>query len=154
MTSSASGSPQLSFDEFLSKPCDILTTEQVASLGSFKAPKPEDDSTGPSCRLSGADTAVDPSYEVTFMTEGNTIESVRENTGSYAISEEKEIDSYPAVSFDSTDGLRNCSTAVGISDDQVFLAQTNINKSDPNYGKACVSSEKLASLVLESLNSR
>ncbi|WP_199442452.1 DUF3558 domain-containing protein [Umezawaea beigongshangensis] len=150
--SSTSISSQLSFDAFKSKPCDILTAQQVASLGTFDPPEAENDALGPSCRLDGKDISVDPSYEVTFLTDGSTIESIRENAGSYAVSRETEIDSYPAVIFDSTDGLLNCSTAVGIATDQVFLAQTNITEKDPDYsGNACAAAENLASLVLESL---
>ncbi|PRY42698.1 uncharacterized protein DUF3558 [Umezawaea tangerina] len=142
----------MSFAKFIDKPCDVLTSAQITTLGTFKEAKPSTDSTGPSCRWAATDPTKGISYTVSLLTDGTTIDKVTENVKTAPVYRKAEVSGLPAVSSDSTDGKGTCATAVGASSKDTFLVQiSTLNESTPEYKDSCGATEKVAALVIQNL---
>lgn len=143
--------PDLDLNKFASNPCDLLKADQLAQLGTFKAPTTRDAPLGPSCRwnpqnIKGA------TYSVTLSTKGNTFESMMENAKAGPVFKETVVAGYPAYNSDITNGKGNCATTVRTSGkDAVAVAIALENEDAPEYKDSCSFAEKAAALVVQNL---
>ncbi|MEU4802809.1 DUF3558 domain-containing protein [Actinosynnema sp. NPDC023587] len=150
----AGGGSGLDIQEYLTSPCTILTQAQQSALTTFREAKPElTGSQGPSCTYQGKDVLANSTFEITFLVEGTSIEDLISNTkAGFATARETTIAGRPAISYDSADGKRNCSTAFGTSDEEAVLVQGNIGKNDKlNDDNACGTTERVATTIVGNL---
>lgn len=151
-TTAEPGGDDLDTAKYLNDPCAILKTDQVAALGNFKRTDKDALPLGESCSWVGKDPLVDSTYAVTFSKDGNTVDSIAGNAKNSPVFQEVSVAGRKAVSYDTTDGKRDCTTAVGTSADGAVVVQVNTAKNDTaNNGKACAASEKLAAVVIGNL---
>lgn len=144
--------PELDPTKFLDRPCDLLTSTQLAGLGKFKTPESEKAAAGSMCHWRAQDTLKGTRYDLTILADGNTIETVSSSVKGSPVVKDAKVSGYPAVSYDITDGKGKCSTAVGTSADHVILVQMIANsESSPEFKDSCGSTEKVAAFVLENL---
>jgi hypothetical protein len=142
----------LDLTKFKDDPCGLLKTDQLAGLGTFKAPEPGSSSVGPKCRWPALDVTKGAAYTVTVNTNGNTFDQVSENVKGSKVYRQAKVADYPAVSSDPTNGLGNCLTAVGTSSKDVFFVQiSTLNESTPEYQDSCGTTERVAALVVQNL---
>ncbi|MCP3803939.1 DUF3558 domain-containing protein [Allokutzneria sp. A3M-2-11 16] len=148
--------PTLSFEKFLAKPCDLLSREQLASIGITTDPgKATTEVIGPRCRWE-ADKSMDTGISVTLMTYSDGLDSAyhRRDLGYF---KETAIGGYPAVNTDNakpvgrTTPIGSCDTAVGIAKSVAFRAGVIAHKPNPDYEQPCTASDRVASWVLEKL---
>jgi hypothetical protein len=144
--------PELDPTKFSDRPCDLLTSAQLAELGKFKAPESEKAAAGSMCHWRAQDTLKGTRYDVTIYADGNTIESIASSVKGSPVVKDAKVSGYPAVSYDITDGKGTCSTAVGTSAKHAILVQMIAkDESLPEWKDSCGASEKAAALVLENL---
>ncbi|MEV0677983.1 DUF3558 domain-containing protein [Actinosynnema sp. NPDC050436] len=149
-----SGGSDLDLGKYLANPCAILTQAQQAELTTFREAKPETTGEqGPSCTYQGKDVLANSTFEITFMVKGTSIDDLIGNTKTgFPVARETKVAGRPAVSFDSADGKRNCSTAFGTSDTEAVLVQGNIGKNDKlNDDNACGTTERVATTIVGNL---
>ncbi|WP_170211683.1 DUF3558 domain-containing protein [Saccharothrix australiensis] len=151
--SATGGASGLSLAKYLSNPCAILTKAQQAELTTFREAKATEGTFGPACTYQGKDVLENSTFEISLVVKGNTIDDfIEEAKAGMSVAEETKVDGRPAINFDSADGKRNCSTAVGTSDKEAVLVQANIGKNDKlNDDKACEKSERVAKTVIGNL---
>lgn len=146
------GGPDIDLGKFAAKPCDLLQADQLAQLGSFKAPEPGSNTLGPSCKWRAQKVLEGASYTVTLVTGGSTFEEISKNAKKDAVNRETKIADYSAVSSDQTNGKGNCGTAVGVSSKGALLVQAGSeNENSAEYKDTCAASEKVAALVVGNL---
>jgi hypothetical protein len=151
-SSSTSGGDELSFEEYTSDPCSILTAEQATALGKFRDQVKESRPSGPGCTWEGDDVLDNSTYEIVLMTDGSTVDTVKESVAGVGVVEETTVEGLDAVSYDSTDATRGCTTVIGTSSDAAILVQISVAKNDTaNSGKACGATERLATTVVQNL---
>jgi len=150
--STSSTSPGLSVTKFASNPCGLLKTDQLAQLGTFKAPETSDNPLGNKCRWAAQDVLKGAAYSVIVGTKGQTFDEVAKNSQGVKVYRPTSVGGYQAVSSDATDGKGNCTTAVGTSSKDVFVVQISIeNESTPEHADSCAATEKVAALVVQNL---
>jgi hypothetical protein len=152
-TSSASSTgPELSVTKFASNPCGLLKADQLAQLGTFKAPETSDNPLGNKCRWAAQDILKGAAYSVIVGTKGQTFDEVAKNSQGVKVYRATTVGGYQAVSSDATDGKGNCTTAVGTSSKDVFVVQISIeNENAPEHADSCAATEKVAALVVQNL---
>jgi hypothetical protein len=143
---------ELSVAKFASNPCGLLTADQLAQLGTFKAPETSDNPLGNKCRWGAQDILKGAAYSVIVGTKGQTFDDVAKNSQGVTVYRPTTVGGYQAVSSDATDGKGNCTTAVGTSSKDVFVVQISIeNESAPEHADSCAATEKVAALVVQNL---
>lgn len=143
--------PALDPAKFSDRPCDLLTSAQLAGLGKFEAPEPEKAAVGPMCHWRAEDTLRGTRYDVTILVNGD-IESIVSSVKGSPVVKDVKVSGYPAVSYDITDGKGTCSTAVGTSAEHAILVQMIAHdESLPEWKDSCGATEKVAALVLGNL---
>jgi len=153
-SSSPSGvsGPDLDLSKFASNPCGALTADQLAPLGSFKAPEPGTGTFGPNCWWKATKVLEGAGYKVTMVTNGTTIDTFIDTNKSLQVFKETTVGGLKAASWDQTNASANCSTAVGTSSKGAILVQMNIeNTNAPESKDTCAASEKVAALVVQNL---
>lgn len=152
-TSSANSTgPELPVTQFASNPCGLLKTDQLAQLGTFKAPETSDNPLGNKCRWAAQDILKGAAYSVIVGTKGQTFDEVAKNSQGVKVYRPTTVGGYQAVSSDATDGKGNCTTAVGTSSKDVFIVQVSVeNESAPEHADSCAATEKVAALVVQNL---
>ncbi|XVV07828.1 DUF3558 domain-containing protein [Actinosynnema sp. CA-248983] len=145
-----SGPGALSLEKFTDDPCKILTPAQLSTLGgTFDPAEREDSPNGPGCVWIGTDVLKDSTYRVVLAVNGATLETYRENSKSLKVFREATVAGYPAVSYDTASGTKDCTTVIGSSDKDAVVVQANIAPNDKaNAGKPCDASEKLGATVI------
>ncbi|WP_246445667.1 DUF3558 domain-containing protein [Saccharothrix violaceirubra] len=142
----------LDIAKFADKPCELVTPEQLASLGKLRPAKPESDPFGVKCVWPGNDPRDDTSYIVTLLSKGGTFEVRRDNAKDLPVFAEVTVGGRDAFSYDTTDGKSSCSTGVKVSAEHLIMAQSTLGRQDAaNAGKPCQASEKLAAIVVSNL---
>lgn len=138
--------------EFASRPCDLLTSAQVARLGDYKEPKAGTFAAFPACTWHPESVVEGSSYTVSIPTQDMSYQEYVKGYASKPVAEEAEVGGFPAFSFDGTDGKGDCSTLVGITSRHTFLVQmANDDESSADWNNSCGATEKVAALVLENL---
>lgn len=135
---------------FEQNPCDALTSEQPGTLNVGPAGEPADTNFGKGCSWRNSGTG--GSAIVTFLSaEKRGLSSAyRSNSnGDFTYFEPlPDIEDFPAVAFDTKakNPTTECSVAVGLSDELVFVATTslssaNVGQKDPCEVGATVATE-------------
>lgn len=153
----------LDVSAYLSKPCDLVSTEKLAELGfqpeDGEPHLPEDDEfaahTGPDCGWIG-----DGSGSISVIVASKNAErgvggmaglrSLHEQ-GRYELWEEVSVAGYPAAYYGVTDARSrgDCNLAVGIADDMTFSATAISFRDDP--AMACQVADEVAADVIQTL---
>ncbi|WNV89920.1 DUF3558 domain-containing protein [Umezawaea sp. Da 62-37] len=151
--STDTGAPELSLNAFADKPCDLLKSDEIAQLGTFKAPVKSSNEATTQCRWAAQDVTKGVAYTVAVTTNGVAFETAAQQAKSNnPYFETTEVSEYPAFNTDGTDAKGSCSTGVGTPSKGVFLVQINMeNKALPEYNAPCAATEKAAALVVKNL---
>ncbi|WP_256388085.1 DUF3558 domain-containing protein [Allokutzneria sp. NRRL B-24872] len=148
--------PALSYESFLARSCDVLTREQLASIGIIANPgRPTTYPLGPACRWE-ADKSTDTSIAVTLLANGAGLGPIYKSreSGYFA---EITIGGYPAVNGDNvkpvgrTTPVGMCFTTVGIAPLLAYQVQAASSPRHPDYEQPCKASDRVAAWVLEKL---
>ncbi|WP_344885066.1 DUF3558 domain-containing protein [Allokutzneria multivorans] len=149
--------PSLSYDKYLTRPCELLSREQLMSIGIITdLGRPgEHPLLGPECRWT-ADRVADTGFSVLLMSKGDGLRPAYKsrNFGYFA---ETTIGGYPALNTDNKTPtgkptpVGTCDTAVGIGDSVAFTVAAHGHKPHPDYEEPCKASDKVALWVLEKL---
>lgn len=151
-SSAPTGGGALDISEYVNAPCDVLKADQVSALGKFQEPEAGSSASGPSCTYEGSDVLKDSTYEIIFVNDGSTYQEIVDNSKSDPIFSQADVSGVPIMSSDATDGLRSCTTAIRTSDkDAVMVQISTAGQDDPNYGKACKATERVAETVIANL---
>lgn len=146
---------------FETKPCDVVPMAALAKAGiKVEAPDAEpDDSTGPICDWKFR-RGPDGGRQGTMGTRINTLSDrglsdIYDQRGtSFQLFEElPPIEGYPAVIHDTSDSRSEgiCNLSVGISDQQTYDVQTDLDTAHPQYSDSCSVAVKVATIALQTL---
>jgi hypothetical protein len=147
---SADSPSGLSIDKFVSKPCDILTTAQVAKLGSVRAPEPGSDVLGPLCTWKGQDVVKNSRYTVS-VTKDKDVEEMVANVKSDPVFTDHKVDGVRFVTSDGTNGQMSCATIIQVSKKDSVTVQVSVAKDEQATKKACPESEAVSKMIVENL---
>ncbi|SDL86795.1 Protein of unknown function [Lentzea albidocapillata subsp. violacea] len=147
---SAESPSGLSIAKYVSKPCDILKPDQVATLGSVKAGVASTKQLGPVCVWDGTDPIKNSSYDIS-VTEGKDFEAMNENAKKNGVYVEKKIDGVRVISTDSTDGAMFCLTSVQVSKTDSVTVQIASATDERATKKPCPETERVAQLIITNL---
>ena len=152
-TSADSGLPELALDTFKSDPCQLLKTDQVAQLGTFKAPVKSTNDVAVQCRWGAQDVTKGATYTVAIATTDASFDSASAQAKQkFPVFTLKKVLDYPAYSADATNAQGSCTTGVGTPSKGVFLVQIIMdNEKLPEYKDPCAATEKAAELVVKNL---
>lgn len=140
----------LSITKYLSKPCDILTPAQVATLGSVSEGVAKSDVLGPMCTWEGKDPVKNSAYDVS-VTEGKDFESRVEGVKGNGVFVDKQIDGLRVVSTDGTDGAMYCLTMIQASKTDSITVQIASSADERATKKPCPETERVAQLIITNL---
>ncbi|SDP56425.1 Protein of unknown function [Lentzea jiangxiensis] len=140
----------LSITKYLSKPCDILKPDQVATLGSVKTAAAGTDVLGPTCKWDGQDPIKNSGYEVS-VTEGKDFEAQVENVRKNRVFVDKQIDGVRVISTDETDGAMYCLTSIQVSKTDSVTVQIAGATDERATKKPCPETERVAQLIITNL---
>lgn len=146
-TSSASG---LGIDKYVSRPCDILTPDQVAKLGAVKPGEPGAGTLGPLCTWDGQDVIANSQYTVSLTKDKDVADMVRNVSGN-PVFKDTEVDGLRFVTNSQTDGKIRCVTIVGLSADESFTVQAAIAADERATKSGCTESESVAKMIIANL---
>ncbi|MFB9904615.1 DUF3558 domain-containing protein [Allokutzneria oryzae] len=148
--------PHLSFERFLSRPCDVLTREQLAAIGITRDPGKVDTSPVGNRCLWQADETTDTAVSVTLMTSSAGLDGAYRNRNRGYFSE-TQIGDYPAAHADNkkpvgrTTPSGDCETVVGVAPSVAYRAGARAYRPNPDYEQPCKASDRVALWVLEKL---
>lgn len=151
-------SPELDLRKYVSRVCDVLTLGQLAPFAIRAPGEARDGVAGPVCTWDPPDSTAGAHITVNILSKANYgWDGVYEGKNKWAVFEEAGgINGYPAVHIagtkvDFTTG--RCLTTVGASRDLVFDVGVQVQvRSSPEYKNPCSESDKVASLVIDTLN--
>ena len=153
-TSSASTSSEspsgLSLAKYVSKPCDTLKPDQVATLGAVRQGEVGTDVLGPLCTWRGQDPIKNSTYDVS-VTEGKDFESRVEGVKTNGVFIDKKIDGVRVVSTDGTDGAMYCLTMIQVSKTDSVTVQIAGATDERATKKPCPETERVAQLIITNL---
>lgn len=142
----------LDASKFLTQPCAVLSAAQLKTFNITTPGKSNTDSTtGPGCSWSNDDLV---GYNIGFLTiNKNGLSDIYRAGKEFweGYFEPTEVDGYPAVFHDLTDGrpTGSCQIAVGISDTLAFRA---VEQSSSDRGpKACEGATAVAAAVIQTM---
>ncbi|HUQ55639.1 DUF3558 domain-containing protein [Lentzea sp.] len=144
---SASG---LSIAKFVDKPCDVLTTAQVAKLGGVNAAKPGTSTLGATCEWVGKVPTENSSYTV-YVTEDKDVEGMVGNVKSQPIFTDKKIGDVRVVVNDSTDGTLHCRAIIEVSKTDSATVDVRVAAAERASKPACTEVESVATMVIDTL---
>ncbi|NGY61186.1 DUF3558 domain-containing protein [Lentzea sp. NEAU-D13] len=140
----------LSIAKFVSKPCDILTSAQVAKLGGVGSPKPGTSTLGPTCEWAGKVATENSTYMV-YVTEDKDVESMVSNVKSSPIFTDKKIGDVRVIVNDSTDGTLHCRAIIEVSKTDSVTVDARIAAAERAAKPACTEVESVATMAIETL---
>lgn len=151
--STSTGGAELPISTFTDKPCELLKADQVAQLGTFKAPAKSTNSVASLCKWGAQDILKGLSYTISVATTGTDFKTSAEQAkANNPYFKETKVGEYPAYNSDGTDAKGSCTTGVGTPSKGVFLAQVIMeNEALPEYEDPCAATEKVAALVIQNL---
>ncbi|WP_086826497.1 DUF3558 domain-containing protein [Allokutzneria sp. NRRL B-24872] len=148
--------PALSFEKYLAKPCDLLSREQLSTIGIvIDQGKIETSPLGPDC-VWQADKSMDTGIVVSLLDKGAGLGPAYRNRG-WGYFAETTIGGYPAINTDNVKPVGRatpvgmCFTTVGIAPLLAFKVQAVTHKPNPDYEQPCKVSDRVATWVLEKL---
>jgi hypothetical protein len=151
-------SPELDLASYQGRECELLTKTQVAPFAIQASGVVRDSPAGTACTWTPPDTTAGARIDVVILSKAeNGWDGIYERRDRFKFFEDAgEINGYPAVHRDTsgngTDGT--CYTAVGVRRDLVFEVSVDMNVQDsPEWFAACRQSDKVASLVIDTLKS-
>ncbi|WP_330270470.1 DUF3558 domain-containing protein [Lentzea sp. NBC_00516] len=147
---SEESSSGLSITEYVSKPCDILKPDQVATFGSVKAGTPGTAVLGPSCKWDGQSPTKNTGYEVTVTT-GKDFEAQVAGVKDRPVFEDKKIDGVRVITTDGTDGKTYCLASIQISKTDSVTLQIASAAAERATKKPCPEAERVAQLIITNL---
>ncbi|MBP2334074.1 hypothetical protein JOF41_000252 [Saccharothrix coeruleofusca] len=151
-SSTPTGGDALDISKYFDVPCDVLKADQVSALGKFRELETGTSASGPSCTYEGSDVLKDSTYEIIFVNDGSTYEEIVDNSKSDPTFSQSDVSGVPIMSSDAIDGLRSCTTAIRTSGkDAIMIQISTAGQDDPNYGKACEATERMAGTVIANL---
>ncbi|GGN13335.1 hypothetical protein GCM10011609_62240 [Lentzea pudingi] len=148
-TSDASGT-DLSITKFVSDPCGILTTSQVATLGSVQAPQAGTAELGPNCVWDGTDPIKNSTYEIS-VSKGKDFEAQVGNVKNNGVFVDKKLDGIRVISTDQTDGSIGCLTLIRASKTDSVAVQISSATDERATKKPCPETERVAQLIITNL---
>jgi hypothetical protein len=140
----------LSIAKYVSKPCDTLKPDQVATLGSVKEGVASTDVLGPMCTWEGKDPIKNSAYDVS-VTEGKDFDSRVEGVKGNGVFVDKKIDGLRVVSTDGTDGAMYCLTMIQVSKTDSITVQIAGATDERATKKPCPETERVAQLIITNL---
>lgn len=150
-TPTSSESPSgLSITNYVSKPCDILKPDQVATLGSVKDGVAGTDALGPLCTWEGQNPIKNSGYDVSVTT-GKDFEAQVAAVKDRAVFTDKKIDGIRVITTDGTDGAMYCLTSIQISKTDSVTVQVDSSPDERATKKPCVETERVAQLIITNL---
>lgn len=149
-TPTSESSSGLSIAKFANKPCDLLTTAQVAKLGEVAAPKSGTTVLGPECVWNGKDALKNSTYAV-VVTEDKDVEEMVNNVKSSPIFNDKKVGDVRVVVSDSTDGTLHCRAIIEVSKTDSVTLDARIASAERSTKPACTEVESVAKMVIETL---
>ncbi|HEX7303276.1 DUF3558 family protein [Lentzea sp.] len=147
---SESSSSGLSIAKFADKPCDLLTTAQVAKLGQVSAPKTSTSTLGPKCTWEGKDVLKNSTYTV-YASADKDVEAMVNNVKGNPIFTDKKIGDVRVVINDSTDGVIHCRAIIEVSKTDSATVDADIAADERAAKPACTEAESVAKMVIETL---
>jgi hypothetical protein len=148
-TSDGSGTG-LSIAKYVSAPCTILKADQVATLGSVKAPAPGSGVLGPNCTWDGKDVIKNSSYTVN-VTEDKDFDDMVNNVKNDRVFTDKKLDGVRVITTDEVDGELACMTSVQVSKTDSVTVQVSAAADERATKKACPEAERVAQLIITNL---
>ncbi|WP_210408217.1 DUF3558 domain-containing protein [Allokutzneria sp. NRRL B-24872] len=148
--------PELSYDKFVARPCDLLSRDQLATIGIITDPgKVTSYPLGPNCTWE-ADKSMDTGISVTLFVNGAGLVPIyqRRDWGYFA---ETTIGGYPAINGDNktpigtTTPEGSCFTTVGIAPLVAYQVAASAHRPNADYEQPCKPADKVALWVLEKL---
>jgi hypothetical protein len=151
-STSTSNSPStgLSIDKFVSAPCSILTTAQVAKLGSVRAAAPGTDVLGPTCSWKGQDVTKNSTYSVS-VTKDKDVDEMVSNVKGNPVFTDHEVGGIRYITNDQTNGEMSCATIVEVSKSDSITVQVSVAQAEKATKKPCTESESVATMMVENL---
>lgn len=140
----------LSIAKFVSDPCSILTADQVATLGSVRAPQAGTAQLGPNCVWKGQDAIKNSTYDIS-VTKDKDFEAQVENVKNNAVFVDKKIDGVRVISTDQTDGAMYCLTSIQVSKTDSVTIQIAGASDERAVKKPCPEAERVAQLIITNL---
>ncbi|WP_086825979.1 DUF3558 domain-containing protein [Allokutzneria sp. NRRL B-24872] len=150
--------PVLSYDKFVSRPCDLLSREQLASIGIITDPgKVSAYPLGPNCAWE-ADKSMDTGIAVTLFVNGaGLVPAYQRQRSDWGYFAEITIGGYPAINTDNktpigtTTPEATCFTTVGIAPLVAYQVAVSAHRPNADYEQPCKPADKVALWVLEKL---
>jgi hypothetical protein len=140
----------LSIDKFVSSPCTVLTSAQVAKLGSLRAPEPSTDVLGPLCVWKGQDVTKNSRYTVSVTKDKDVAEMV-DSVKSNPVFTDHKVGGIRYITNDQTNGEMSCATIVEVSKSDSVTVQVNVAPAEKATKKPCTESESVATMIVENL---
>ncbi|GAA2784939.1 DUF3558 domain-containing protein [Crossiella cryophila] len=146
----------LSVEAFKSRPCDLLTPAQRATVGATRSAEIRESDLGPACVWKEKDSSVDTSVDVTLYTNPQAVnwERLFERREQEPFFEPAgELAGVPAVHInDESKAERgSCSTHLGLSKDVILRVSVDLPLKSPEYKTPCVVSDRMATLMIQNI---
>ena len=140
----------LSIAKFVSAPCSILTSAQIAKLGSVRAPESSTDVLGPLCVWKGQDVTKNSRYTVS-VTKDKDVDEMVGNVKSNPVFTDHKVGGIRYVTNDQTNGEMSCTTIIEVSKSDSVTVQVNVAPAEQATKKPCTESESVATMIVENL---
>ena len=150
-TPTSEPSSGLSIANYVTKPCDILKPDQLATLGSVREGATGTGELGQKCTWRGQDVSKNTSY-IVHVTEDKAVDDMAASSkAKNSFFEEKQIDGLRAYSTDGTDGSMYCLTTVQASKTDSITVQVTSSADERATKKPCPEAERVAQLIITNL---
>ena len=140
----------LSIAKFVSAPCTILKPDQVATLGSVKAPAPGTGLLGPNCTWDGQNVIKNSSYTVN-VTADKDFDDMVNNVKNDPVFTDKKLNGIRVITTDSVDGELACMSSVQVSKTDSVTVQVSASADERATKKDCPEAERVAQLIITNL---
>lgn len=140
----------LSVSKYTADPCSILKPDQVATLGSLRAPEPGKNTLGAVCTWKGNDVIKNSTYAIS-VTEGKSFEDMVSNVKDNPVFTDKQIDGVRVVSTDRANGELACLVSLQASKTDSVTVQVSAAADERATKKPCPEGERVAQLIITNL---
>lgn len=139
----------LDLSKYAANPCDLLTSAQVAGLGTMDAPEPGKTGGAPSCVVNPKDLTKGARYTIVLPDE--TFAKAVRFAESSSVKEETTVGGLEAFTHSPVAGGKGrCTTIVAASVETTFQVVVSVtNSALPEAAGACARSQEVAGLVVE-----
>lgn len=147
---SGGSSTGLSIAKFVEKPCDVVTSAQLAKLGSLRAPETTSTSLGQQCAWKGQDIIKNSTYRVA-VTPDKAVDDMVANVKGDPVFTDHKVGGIRFITFDGTDASIDCRTIIQVSDTDSVTSSVSIASAERATKKPCTESEEFAKMIVETL---